>query len=57
MTHLALGQTLVLVSTTGAGWLMLQAGIAKKKIRRRELVRCAACGKRRAAGRCTCTGT
>ena len=54
--HLPLAQSLLFVSTSGAGWLMLQAGFGKRILRRRELIRCAACGKRRAGGRCPCAG-
>jgi hypothetical protein len=55
VTLLSLTQALTLASTTGAGWLILRAGVAKKKIRRRELDRCAACGRRRVGGRCPCS--
>jgi hypothetical protein len=52
--NLTLQQSLAMISTGVAGWLMLRAGTAKRKVVY-KVSHCAACGRRRRAGRCPCT--
>jgi hypothetical protein len=57
VTHLTLQQSFAMLSTGGAGWLMLRAGTAKRRIEfKRSRSNCAACGRRRGARGCRCTG-
>jgi hypothetical protein len=52
--NLTLQQAFAMLSTGGAGWLMLRAGTAKRKLVH-KVSHCAACGRRMKAGRCPCT--
>jgi hypothetical protein len=51
---LTLQQSLAMISTGVAGWLMLRAGTAKQRVVY-KVSRCAACGRRRQGGPCPCT--
>jgi hypothetical protein len=54
MLQLTFGQSLVMVSTAGAAWLMVRAGVAKKMVELRAPSRCAACGRRLTGKTCSC---
>jgi hypothetical protein len=47
--------TVQMLATLGAGWLMVRAGAAKKRIRLKVAERCASCGRLRGRGPCPCT--
>jgi hypothetical protein len=51
---LTLHQSLLMLSTAGAGWLMVRAGTAKHTLKV-KVSRCASCGRRRRFGSCPCT--
>jgi hypothetical protein len=42
-------------AAAGAAWMMVRIGAAKKQLRVKTPVRCAACGRRRVRGSCPCT--
>jgi hypothetical protein len=54
--HYTLAQSFTAISTLAAGWLMVRAGAAKKRLVVRKSPRvCPSCGRRRVDGRCRCT--
>jgi hypothetical protein len=54
---LQLHSTMLMVATTFAAWLMMQAGLSKKALEFRRTRRaCPSCGRRRHGCRCTATG-
>jgi hypothetical protein len=54
MNHLNLGQSLLVMSSAGASWLMVRAGTAKKLLTTRDRPKCASCGRRMARKTCPC---
>jgi hypothetical protein len=52
----AMQQATPAIAAVLAGWLMVRAAASKRMIVLRAPSRCAACGRRRARGRCSCTG-
>src|SRR5262249_50735011 len=54
MLQLSLGQSLVMISTAGAAWLVVRGGVAKKMGELRVPRRCAACGGRLTGKTCSC---
>jgi hypothetical protein len=53
--HVALGQAFGWIATFGGAWAIMRAGAAKGAFKLRAPVRCAACGRQKAWGRCPCT--
>jgi hypothetical protein len=55
MTHFTFEQSLGLISSAAAAWLMVRAGAAKHQLVIRTRGHCAACGRRLTKGACPCT--
>jgi hypothetical protein len=49
-------QMMPAIAAAVAGWLMVRAGTSKRLLTLRTPPRCAACGRRRPANGCHCTG-
>jgi hypothetical protein len=56
MIHLINEQSMPAIAAAVAGWLMVRAGASKRMLSLRTPARCAACGRRRTARLCHCTG-
>jgi hypothetical protein len=56
MIHFTSQQTMPAIAAAVAGWLMVHAGTSKRLLTLRTPARCAACGRRRSASGCSCTG-
>jgi hypothetical protein len=56
MIHLFNEQSMPAVAAAVAGCLMVRAGATKRLLSMRAPARCAACGRRRTARLCHCTG-
>jgi hypothetical protein len=56
MIHLINEQSMPAIAAAVAGWLMVRAGASKRLLSVRTPARCAACGRRRTARLCHCTG-
>jgi hypothetical protein len=56
MIHLTSQQTTPAIAAAVTGWLMVRAGAGKRLLTMRGPTRCAACGRRRTARVCHCTG-
>jgi hypothetical protein len=54
MIQLTLGQSLVVISSVAAAWLMIRAGAANRRLEVRVRPRCAFCGRTRTAKICAC---
>jgi hypothetical protein len=55
--QLTLANVTAYVTSIFVGWLMVQAGAAKKALTIKRRKRCAACGRRLERGRCPCVGS
>jgi len=55
MTQFTIQQTMPVIATVLAGWLMVRAGVSKRLLSSKTPPRCAACGRRRTGRRCDCT--
>src|SRR6059058_526189 len=56
MMHLINPESMPAIAVAVAGWLMVLAGVSKRLLTLRTPARCAACGRRRDARCCPCTG-
>jgi hypothetical protein len=55
MTQLTLNQSLVLISSAGAAWMMVRAGTALRALTIRDRPRCASCGRKLTGKTCSCS--
>jgi len=55
MTQLTLNQSLVLISSAGAAWMMVRAGTALRALTIRERPKCASCGRKLTGKTCSCS--
>jgi hypothetical protein len=54
--HVVLAQTAGCAAVAGVAWAMVRAGVAKGALRVKAPARCAACGRQKVWGSCSCTG-
>jgi hypothetical protein len=52
--HMTAQQSLAMLSTVAAGWMMTRVGLSKRMLKE-KISHCASCGRRRGLGRCPCT--
>jgi transposase-like protein len=57
MIQLTLGQSLLVISSAGAAWLMIRAGVSENRLVIRVRPRCASCGRRLTAKTCSCASS
>jgi hypothetical protein len=53
--HVTLAQATAWITTFGGAWAIVRAGVAKDVLKVKAPARCAACGRQKVWGRCSCT--